>query len=582
MRSSLDILRRPRLVPALGLVAGILLASCGETAGPAGTDAAFVEVSPGTLALEAGESQLLWVVVRDGERNVLPNVPVRFESDFPGVAEVSEEGLVTARAIGLATVQVWVPGGPEATVPVAVRAVADTVIVTPSGGTLRQGETLQLTVSVRDSLGAELPGAPVSFWSTVNMSVTDLGLVRAIGGVGEGRVWVTSGQAATLSRITVEAVPEAIVLDKDHFTLFPGQSGTLTARVRDVTGGWLFALPELTSGDASLVRVAPHPNHGQFVVSAESGTGLVLVTASYPGLAPVAVPVMVLEPAAVPHREQVGVGSVAAAIGRSGRMVLGAGSGLYAGQLPGTGFTPLATGLGPATVVALDTAEAVAYANAFLGGGRLSIIDVATGVRLQPESPTLNGGVFDLAVHPGTGQVYASTPWGVYRLSPDSLRVLASGSGHGGGYLAADFPRNRVYLADLYREKLLEFDATDLVVQRELPLPGVAQDMAVSADGTHLFVARVGQPLLVLDLASGGTVASLQAASHGRHVALSADGARLAVTTSIGGVHLVDVPGLAVIRSWNLGGTPGRPAFAPDGELLVVPNADGWVDFLTP
>jgi hypothetical protein len=540
-------------------------------------------VTPDAVSLEVGQGVPLHAFARDRDGDLLEGVTVRYRSEQPDVARVSEAGRVTGQAPGNALVRVWVSEGPEVLVPVAVWPVVDTIIVTPAGVTLRQGEELQLEVSVLDADGAEIPGAHVAYDASGGLTVTAQGLVQATGREGVAQVAVSSGQAVTYHLITVEAVPAAIVLSKDHFTLFPGQAGFLSASLQDITGSGMTALPLFTSSDPSLFSIAPHMNYGQFVVHAGGGTGEGTLTASYPGVAPVAVPVLVLEAAPISHREPMLVAATAAAISSTGRMVIGAGAGLYSGQLPGTAFTPLATGLAASAVVALDTAGTVAYSNAFLNAERLSIIDLATGERLQPESPTLNGEVFDVEVHPGTGEVYASSPWFLYRLTPDSLRPLAAGSGQGGGYyLATDFPRNRVYLADHYRETVLEFDAATFALLRRFPAAGVAQDMAVSPDGTRLFVTRIEQPLLALDLATGLPVASLQAATHGRHVALSPDGTRLAVTTSNGAILLLDLQGLALRRAWNVGGTPGRPAFSGDGQLVVAPNHAGWVDFLVP
>ena len=65
---------------------------------------ASVVVTPGVAALDIGATRQLVAVVRDGAGNPLPDRAVRWSTSNPAVVWVSEDGLITARTGGFATI----------------------------------------------------------------------------------------------------------------------------------------------------------------------------------------------------------------------------------------------------------------------------------------------------------------------------------------------------------------------------------------------------------------------------------------------------------------------------------------------
>lgn len=83
-------------------------------AGP-GVEAAILSLAPAGYAFSPGGSESFSVEVRDGDGNLIPDVPLSWTIDAPTVASVSEGGLVQANADGVGQVTVTTPNGLSAT-----------------------------------------------------------------------------------------------------------------------------------------------------------------------------------------------------------------------------------------------------------------------------------------------------------------------------------------------------------------------------------------------------------------------------------------------------------------------------------
>lgn len=110
-----------------------------------------------------------------------------------------------------------------------------TVEVTPTTGSKKVGETLQLGAAVKDALGNILQGQSVT-WSTSLASVASVstsGLVTAVG-VGTATITATAGNQSGVATITVIPEPIAsITVAPTNDTLLVGQAVQLSATLRD-------------------------------------------------------------------------------------------------------------------------------------------------------------------------------------------------------------------------------------------------------------------------------------------------------------------------------------------------------------
>ena len=169
---------------------------------------ASVAISPATSSLTIGQTQQLTATLRDAAGNILTGRSVSWGTSADGIASVSSTGLVTAVAVGNATITATSEGvSGTAAVTVAQVPVA-TVTVTPATASIATGATVQLTAVARDASGNPLSGRSFTWSSgtpgiaTVNAS----GLVTAVA-AGSATIRATSEGVIGSSNITVTGPP---------------------------------------------------------------------------------------------------------------------------------------------------------------------------------------------------------------------------------------------------------------------------------------------------------------------------------------------------------------------------------------
>jgi len=194
---------------------------------------AAVTVSPASASLVVSATQQLTATMKDASNNVLTGRAVTWGSSNAGAATVDANGLVTAVAVGTATITATSEGksGTSAiTVAQALVPVA-TVTVSPPSASVVAGGTQQLTATTNDAGGNALTGRAVTWSSdapsiaTVNAST---GLVSAVA-PGTATITATSEGQSGNSAITVTAVPVATV------TVSPSSSSVVVAKTQQLT-----------------------------------------------------------------------------------------------------------------------------------------------------------------------------------------------------------------------------------------------------------------------------------------------------------------------------------------------------------
>ena len=200
---------RPKLH---SLAAVLLLLACGDKGttptGP-GTPpptrvATSITMSPTSLSLEGlGQTSQLSATVKDQNGATMSGATVSWVTSAASVVTVSSTGLVTAVAIGTATVTAT-SGSAKATAPVSVTQVATSVTLTPNTlNFVSQGDTATLSASVKDAGGTVIADVMVE-WSTSDSTIVTIssgGLVTSIGN-GTATVTAASGAASSLGDTT--------------------------------------------------------------------------------------------------------------------------------------------------------------------------------------------------------------------------------------------------------------------------------------------------------------------------------------------------------------------------------------------
>ena len=119
-----------------------------------------------------------------------------------------------------------------------------------------------------------------------------------------------------------------------------------------------------------------------------------------------------------------------------------------------------------------------------------------------------------------------------------------------------------------------------LAIARTFTLGGKPQGMALSPDGSKLYVANESGVLDVVDIASGTVTAPVSLGGSGFGLAMTPDTLQLYVTLLSGGVAVVDRASLSVTRTIPTGGQPRRVVFSPDGLTAVIADQAGSVIFI--
>jgi acid phosphatase len=168
---------------------------------PAPVPVATVTVTPASATLRVGTTVQLSTTLEDSAGNVLTGRTIMWSSSAPTVATVSASGLVTAVAVGSATITATSEGKSGTSAITVTLVPVATVSVAPASDTLGIGTTSQLTATTKDSAGNVLTGRVVT-WSSSATGVATVSGSGVVTGVAAGSATITAtseGQSGTAS-----------------------------------------------------------------------------------------------------------------------------------------------------------------------------------------------------------------------------------------------------------------------------------------------------------------------------------------------------------------------------------------------
>lgn len=199
---------------------------------------ATVSLDQPTVRLYPSQTTTIKATLKDSRGNTLTDRAVGWTSLNPAVATVSGAGVVTAVAMGTATITAT---SEEKTATAAVSIVAvpiATLAVTPATVSLYPTNTRQLTATAKDSAGNDLTGRPVS-WTTSNPAVATVsgaGFVTALA-VGAATITATSEGKTATAAMVVKLVPvQSVAIARFGEGISVGESIQLYATSRDSAG----------------------------------------------------------------------------------------------------------------------------------------------------------------------------------------------------------------------------------------------------------------------------------------------------------------------------------------------------------
>lgn len=169
---------------------------------------ATVSITPaGAQTVFEGLTLQLSAVLRDGNNAILTGRPVNWTTSNQSVATVSGDGLVTGVALGTAQITAESEGKiGSAQVTVAPRPVA-TVALSPNPGTVKVGQSLQMSLDLRDASGNQLSTAGRTItWESSNNPVATVqnGVVN---GVTAGTATITATVGGKSASALVNVTP---------------------------------------------------------------------------------------------------------------------------------------------------------------------------------------------------------------------------------------------------------------------------------------------------------------------------------------------------------------------------------------
>ena len=204
-----------------------------------------VAVTPPSATVDVGRTAQLQATVRDTDGGTLTGRVVTWTTSNPGVATVSNAGLVTGVAAGSATVTATSEGqSGSATITVTMVPVAS-VTVTPATASVDSSKTVQLTAALRDANGGTLTGRTVT-WTSLNPGVATVSSSGLVTGVKSGTadVYALSEGKSDTATITVVTPPPppppapvaSVTVTPASVTVETSRTAQLTATLRDANG----------------------------------------------------------------------------------------------------------------------------------------------------------------------------------------------------------------------------------------------------------------------------------------------------------------------------------------------------------
>lgn len=231
--------RTVRGLRAAGFIVAALV-GCSDGSGPS-RSVSRVEVNLASPTILVGTNAAVTARAFDLSGEELAEFKVTWKSSATGVVTVSPQGILTAHSLGAATITATVSGVSGSAVLTVVPLPVASVSISPGGGNVDRGQTLQLSATVRDQFGDILTDRAVVWTSSAAgvAPVTSSGLVT---GLAAGTSTITAsveGQAAVVTvNVIVTPVPTGPnITSVSPGLLVPGTVATITGTNFGATAG---------------------------------------------------------------------------------------------------------------------------------------------------------------------------------------------------------------------------------------------------------------------------------------------------------------------------------------------------------
>lgn len=179
--------------------------TCDSAAGP--TDVVFVQLTPGTWNPTAlGDTVQFTAFAQSGLRRPIPDLPVTWSSDAPGIVFVGDDGIAVARESGAAQVRATIDGVTGTATVTVSQTIESVEILTYFGNTVATGDSIWLYVDARDRNAFSVPGAIYTLQS-LNPGVATITLTGWVKGVSTGEASIVAMAAGKADTVPVQVHP---------------------------------------------------------------------------------------------------------------------------------------------------------------------------------------------------------------------------------------------------------------------------------------------------------------------------------------------------------------------------------------
>lgn len=255
-------------VSSTGLVTGVATGTATITAtaeGKTGTTrvtvtpaaVASIDVTPHTASVQEGRTLQLTATPRDAAGHALTGRTIAWTSADVTKATVSATGLVTGVAPGAANILATSGNIFGSAAVVVTPLVVGSVDISPAGGNVQLGSTLQLTATVKDTAGTVVTSKPVT-WTSLDVAIATVdttGLVTAVAYGAARIVAAAGGRADTVSVSVVGAPVSNISVAPNPADLGRLRTGRFRVILYDAAGNPTFAPVTWASKDTDVVTV---------------------------------------------------------------------------------------------------------------------------------------------------------------------------------------------------------------------------------------------------------------------------------------------------------------------------------------
>lgn len=248
-----------------------------------------VVLLPDKVSTSIGTSTKLTATAYDASQQVLPDRGFAWTTSDAAVATVNN-GLVTTKAQGTATITATAEGKSDATVFTVSPGAVATVSITPNSITMVAGEKQQLTATAKDANGTVLAGRSVT-WASANTQAVTVSATGEITAVNPGAAHITAtiDNVPGAADVTVNKAPVQSIAVAPA-TVMVGQKVTLVATVRDTRGvvvtdrtvTWSVpannGIASINPANGDLTGLAPGTVTATATVAAENKSGSATIT----------------------------------------------------------------------------------------------------------------------------------------------------------------------------------------------------------------------------------------------------------------------------------------------------------------